>query len=81
MIYKNKEIFMQVCNIVWHDRNYFYDVRMRAKKFYYYLLNCDKNEDWYRYYRIHTYAAIDREFTKIYKNLIHSLNEFHKWKV
>lgn len=81
MIFKNKELFMQVCNIVWHDRDYWYDTRMHAKNMYYHLLNCDKNENWYAYYHNRTYSQLDREFKRIYKNLIRSLNEFNRFKV
>ena len=82
MIFKNKELLIQVLNIVWHDRDCWYDVRMYAKNMYHHLVNCDKNEDWYVYYRTHTSSEyVHRHIVREYHYLIHSLNEFNRFKV
>lgn len=79
MIYKNKELLMQACNIL-REQFYYYDEIVYAKSMYKYLLNCG-NEDWYAYYKHKTPEYIDRAIRKEYKQLIRSLNKFNRFKV
>lgn len=79
MIYKNKELLMQVCNIL-QSEFYYYDDKLCVKRMYNYLLNCG-NEDWQSYYKDNVRQHIDRTIRKEYKKLIHSLNEFNRFKV
>ena len=74
MIYKNKELLMQACNIMGKQFCY-YSEKLYAKSMYKYLLNCG-DADWYTYYKNNTPEYIDRMIRREYKQLIHSLNEF-----
>lgn len=79
MIYKNKELLMQACNI--RGKLSCYDSeKLYAKFMYKYLLNCG-NEDWQTYYKNFTPKYIDRMIRREYKQLIHSLNAFDRFKV
>lgn len=80
MIYKNKELLMTACNLIFHNPMR-YDSKHHAKKMYNYLLNCDKNDDWCTYYHNHTLPHLDIEVKKVYRSLIHSLNNFNRFKV
>ena len=77
MIYKNKELLMQACNIIGKHSYYYSEY---ARYMYKYLLNCG-DEDWYTYYKNNTPEYIDRMIRKEYKQLIHSLNAFDRFKV
>lgn len=79
MIYKNKELLMQVCNILRTEFHYYDDI-LYVKSMYNYLLNCG-DEDWQSYYKCNIPKHIDRTIRKEYKKLIHSLNEFNRFKV
>ena len=47
---------------------------------YKYLLNCG-NEDWQTYYKNNIPDFVDRAIRMAYKQLIHSLNGFNRFKV
>lgn len=79
MIYKNKELLMQACNIIGKHSHYFGE-NLYAKSMYKYLLNCG-DEDWYTYYKNNTPEYIDRMIRREYKQLIQSLNAFDRFKV
>lgn len=79
MIYKNKELLMQACNIL-RKQFYYYDEKLFAKRMYAYLLNCG-NVNWYAFYKCNTPDNIDRAIRKEYKQLIRSLNKFNRFKV
>lgn len=79
MIYKNKELLMQACNIIGRQFRY-HSEKLYTKSMYTYLLNCG-DEDWYTYYKNNTPEYIDRMIRREYKQLIHSLNEFNRFKV
>lgn len=76
MIYKNKELLMQACNILTNER-YYYNY---TKLMYKYLLNCG-NKDWQTYYKNNIPDFVDKAIRMAYKQLIHSLNEFNRFKV
>lgn len=76
MIYKNKELLMQACNILANER-YYYNY---TKLMYKYLLNCG-NEDWQTYYKNNIPDFVDRAIRMEYKQLIRSLNGFDRLKV
>ena len=76
MIYKNKELLMQACNILTKERYY----HNYTKFMYKYLLNCG-NDDWHTYYKNHIPKFVDRAIRMEYKKLIHSLNAFDRFKV
>lgn len=76
MIYKNKELLMQACNILTNER-YYYNY---TKLMYKYLLNCG-NDDWQTYYKNNIPDFVDKAIRMAYKQLIHSLNEFNRFKV
>lgn len=76
MIYKNKELLMQACNILSNER-YYYNY---TKLMYKYLLNCG-NEDWQTYYKNNIPDFVDRAIRMEYKQLIRSLNGFDRLKV
>lgn len=76
MIYKNKELLMQACNILTNER-YYYNY---TKPMYKYLLNCG-NKDWQTYYKNNIPEFVDKAIRMAYKQLIHSLNEFNRFKV
>lgn len=76
MIYKNKELLMQACNILTNER-YYYNY---TKLMYKYLLNCG-NKDWQTYYKNNIPEFVDKAIRMAYKQLIHSLNEFNRFKV
>lgn len=77
MIYKNKELLMQACNII-GKHSYYYSED--AKSMYKYLLNCG-NEDWQTYYKNFIPDYVDIMIRKEYKQLIRSLNAFDRFKV
>lgn len=79
MIYKNKELLMQVCNIL-KTEFYNYEDILCMEHMYNYLLNCG-NEDWQSYYKQNVRQHVDRTIRKEYKKLIHSLNAFNRFKV
>lgn len=79
MIYKNKALLMQACNIIGKHSHYSSE-SLYAKDMYKYLLNCG-NEDWQTYYKNLTPEYIDRRIRIEYRKLIHSLNEFNRFKV
>lgn len=79
MIYKNKELLMQVCNILQIEFYDYYDI-LCMKRMYNYLLNCG-NEDWQSYYKQNVRQHVDKTIRKEYKKLIHSLNAFNRFKV
>lgn len=79
MIYKNKELLMQACNMT-GKQHYDFDEALYAKSMYKYLLNCG-NEDWQTYYKNNTPEYVDRVIRREYKQLIHSLNGFNRFKV
>lgn len=79
MIYKNKELLMQACNIM-GKQFCWYSAKLYAKSMYKYLLNCG-DEDWYTYYKNNTPEYIDRMIRREYKQLIQSLNAFDRFKV
>ena len=70
---------MQACNIA-GNRFWNYWEGRYAKSMYKYLLNCG-NEDWQTYYKNNTQEYIDGVIRREYKKLIHSLNEFNRYKV
>lgn len=76
MIYKNKELLMQACNILARER-YYYNY---TKFMYKYLLNCG-NEDWQTYYKNNIPEFVDKAIRMAYKQLIRSLNRFNRFKV
>lgn len=76
MIYKNKELLMQACNILTNERYYYHYTKLMYK----YLLNCG-NKDWQTYYKNNIPEFVDRAIRMAYKQLIHSLNEFNRFKV
>lgn len=76
MIYKNKELLMQACNILTNEC-YYYNY---TKPMYKYLLNCG-NKDWQTYYKNNIPEFVDKAIRMAYKQLIHSLNEFNRFKV
>lgn len=76
MIYKNKELLMQACNILTNERYYYHYTKLMYK----YLLNCG-NEDWQTYYKNNIPEFVDKAIRMAYKQLIHSLNEFNRFKV
>lgn len=76
MIYKNKELLMQACNILTNERYYYHYTKLMYK----YLLNCG-NKDWQTYYKNNIPDFVDRAIRMAYKQLIHSLNEFNRFKV
>lgn len=76
MIYKNKELLMQACNILTNERYYYNSTKLMYK----YLLNCG-NEDWQTYYKNNIPDFVDKAIRMAYKQLIHSLNEFNRFKV
>ena len=76
MIYKNKELLMQACNILMREHYYYNYTRLMYK----YLLNCG-NEDWQTYYKNNTPEFVDRAIRMEYKQLIRSLNGFNRFKV
>lgn len=76
MIYKNKELLMQACNILTNERYYYHYTKLMYK----YLLNCGNN-DWQTYYKNNIPEFVDRAIRMAYKQLIHSLNEFNRFKV
>lgn len=80
MIFKNKELLMTACNIILRS-TVWSDAKHHAKSMYNYLLNCDKNDDWYTYYHNHTLPHLDVEIENVYRSLIHSLNNFNRFKV
>lgn len=79
MIYKNKELLMQACNILQIEFYDYYDI-LCMKRMYNYLLNCG-NEDWQSYYKQNVRQHVDKTIRKEYKKLIHSLNAFNRFKV
>lgn len=79
MIYKNKELLMQTCNILKRSF-YYYDDILFAKRMYAYLVNCG-NEDWQTYYKNNVDERRDKYVRKEYKQLIRSLNKFNRFKV
>lgn len=79
MIYKNKELLMQACNMT-GKQHYYLDEVLYATSMYKYLLNCG-NEDWQTYYKNNTPEYVDRVIRREYKQLIHSLNAFNRFKV
>lgn len=79
MIYKNKELLMQACNIL-REQFCYYDEVLYTKRMYNYLLNCG-NEDWQSYYNHNTPEHVDKAIRREYKQLIRSLNKFNKFKV
>lgn len=76
MIYKNKELLMQACNILTNERYYYHYTKLMYK----YLLNCG-NKDWQTYYKNNIPEFVDKAIRMAYKQLIHSLNEFNRFKV
>lgn len=76
MIYKHKELLMQVCNILISEHHY----DIYARSIYKYLLNCG-NDNWQTYYKNFTPDYVDRVIRREYKYLIRSLNEFNRFKV
>lgn len=76
MIYKNKELLMQACNILTNERYYYHYTKLMYK----YLLNCG-NKDWQTYYKNNIPDFVDKAIRMAYKQLIHSLNEFNRFKV
>lgn len=76
MIYKNKELLMQACNILMREHYYYNYTRLIYK----YLLNCG-NEDWQTYYKNNIPEFVDKAIRMEYKQLIRSLNGFNRFKV
>lgn len=76
MIYKNKELLMQACNILTNERYYYHYTKLMYK----YLLSCG-NKDWQTYYKNNIPEFVDKAIRMAYKQLIHSLNEFNRFKV
>ena len=79
MIYKNKELLMQTCNIL-RKSFYYYDDILFARRMYDYLVNCG-TEDWQTYYKNNVDERRDKYVRKEYKQLIRSLNNFNRFKV
>lgn len=79
MIYKNKELLMQACNILKKKSCYRSEI-IYAKSMYKYLLNCG-NANWQEFYKHNTPKYIDNIVRKEYKQLIRLLNEFNRFKV
>lgn len=79
MAYKNKEILTCVLYDIATDRRYMKPFRRRVKRLYDYLVNYTDTDNWMETvkYEVGSSRAVHTN----YKQLIHSLNHFNKFKL